>query len=50
MRKGLLKNVQDGISKPIGSREIKKKKSGTCFAGHPVPDRPVQIYRDNKAV
>ena len=25
-RKGLLKNVQDGISRPIGSREIHKAK------------------------
>ena len=24
--KGLLKNVQDGISRPLGSREIQKKK------------------------
>ena len=34
---GLLKNVQYGISRPLGSREIKKtNKSGHCFAGHPV--------------
>ena len=26
-RKGQLKNVQDGISRPLGSREIQKTKS-----------------------
>ena len=35
-RKGQLKNVQDGISRPLGSREIQKKKSGNSFGGHPV--------------
>ena len=29
IRKGLLKNVQDGISRPIESREIKKTKVET---------------------
>ena len=28
-QKGLLKNVQDGISRPQGSREIQKTKVGT---------------------
>ena len=30
-----MKNVKDGISRPLGSKEIKKK-SGHSFAGHPV--------------
>ena len=30
------KNVQDGISRPLGSREIQKEKSGKSVAGHPV--------------
>ena len=32
MWKGLLKNAQDGISRPLGRQEIQK----ICFAGHPV--------------
>ena len=35
-QKGLLKNAQDGISRPLGSREIQKNKSGNRFGGHPV--------------
>ena len=31
MRKGLLKNVQDGISRPLGSREITKSKGEGFF-------------------
>ena len=34
--KALLKNVQDGISRPLGSRKIQKNKSGNGFGGHPV--------------
>ena len=30
-QKGLLKNVQDGISRPLGSREIQKTKVETVF-------------------
>ena len=30
-QKGLLKNVQDGISKPLGSREILKTKVETVL-------------------
>ena len=30
-RKGLLKNVQDGISRPLGSREINKAKPRKGF-------------------
>ena len=30
-QKGLLKNVQDGISRPLGSREIQKTKVGTIL-------------------
>ena len=30
-RKGLLKNVQDGISRPLGSREIQKTKVETVL-------------------
>ena len=29
--KRLLKNVQDGISRPLGSREIRKTKVGTVL-------------------
>ena len=32
----MLENVQDEISRQIGSRESQQNKSGTCFAGHPV--------------
>ena len=36
-RKGLLKNVQDGISRPLGSREIHKaKRIGGFFFNHPL--------------
>ena len=35
-RKELLKIVQYGISRPLGSRENKKNKSVNSFAGHPV--------------
>ena len=35
-QKCLLKNVQNGIYRPLGSLENQKNKSGTCFAGHPV--------------
>ena len=34
--KGLLKNVQDRVSRPLGGQEIQKNKSGNSFAGHPV--------------
>ena len=30
------KNVQDGISRPLGSREIQKNKSEYSFKGHHV--------------
>ena len=30
-RKGLLKNVQDGISIPLGGREIQETKAGTVL-------------------
>ena len=30
---GLLKNVQQGISRPLGSREIKKKQKWLMFCG-----------------
>ena len=33
--KGQFKNVQDEISRPLGSQEIQDK-SGYSFAGHPV--------------
>ena len=37
---GLIKNTQDGISRSLGSREIKKKeKSGYNIVGHPVNRR-----------
>ena len=40
-QKGLLKNVKDGISRPLESREIKKK-GLYSFAGH-----PVQVVKQN---
>ena len=30
-RKGLLKNVQDGVSRPLGGQEIQKTKVGTVL-------------------
>ena len=49
MRKGLLKNVQDGISRPLGSREITKSK-GEVFFTHPLGEISSDGYCAPKTV
>ena len=41
-RKGLLKNVNDGVSRPLGGREIQKRKVGTVL--------PDTLYLDKYTV
>ena len=45
-QKGLLKNVQDGISRPLGSREIHKAERRRVFLFHPLDDK-VPESKDN---